>query len=106
DEYLNQPLDNGGDSPVGLRFETFGSYVYLLVSVQGGQIGVMWSEANNIGWWADKEVSFAVPVKCFRRSGSGDGPELISLGLVSPFVFGNSGRAVITDREVNGRPSV
>lgn len=106
DEYLNQPLHNEGSKPAGIRIEAFGSYAYLLVSVQGGKIGVMWSETNNIGWWADKELSFAVPVKCYRRSATGDSWELISLGMVSPFIFGNSGRAVITDREVNGRPSV
>ncbi|MCU0736613.1 MAG: hypothetical protein MUF20_14030, partial [Methylotetracoccus sp.] len=113
DEYLNQPLCPDGETPVGLKFEAFGSYVYLMVSVQGGQIGVMWSEANNIGWWADKEVSCGVPVKCYRRSVEADGSgasgsewQLISLGMVSPFIFGNTDRAVITDREVNGRPTV
>ncbi len=95
DRYLNGPLEK-----LRHRFETFGSYVYLMVTVYGDQVGTMWSEANNIGWWADREVSFCVPVKWYRNG------ELISLALVSPFVFANSGRAVITDREVNGRPTV
>lgn len=95
DRYLNVPLD-----PLKHRFEAFGSYVYLMVNVYGGQVGTMWSEANNIGWWADREVSFCVPVKWYRND------KLISLALVSPFVFANSGRAVTTDREVNGRPAV
>jgi hypothetical protein len=30
----------------------------------------------------------------------------VGLALVSPFVFANSGRAAITDREVNGRPTI
>lgn len=113
DDYLNRALGPEGEAAAGLRFEVFGSYVYLLVSIQGGQIGVMWSEANNIGWWADKDVSFCVPVKCYRPPSeaaaldvAGSGWELISLGMVSPFIFGNTDRAVITDREVNGRPTV
>lgn len=93
--YLNGPL-----AATGLRFETFGSYVYLLVRVTGDQLGTMWSSANNIGWWAEREVSFCIPVKWYR------GDELISVGMVAPFVYANNGRAVITDREVNGRPSI
>jgi hypothetical protein len=95
ENYLNGPL-----APTGLRFETFGSYVYLLVNVTGDQLGTMWSSANNIGWWAEREVSFCVPVKWYRDD------ELISVGMVAPFVYANNGRAVITDREVNGRPSI
>ncbi|MGB5835175.1 MAG: hypothetical protein WBG92_24755, partial [Thiohalocapsa sp.] len=82
------------------RFELAGSYVYLLVNLFGEQLGGMWSETNNIGWWADKEVSFCVPVKWFHDD------ELVGLAVVSPFVFASSGRAAITDREVNGRPTV
>jgi hypothetical protein len=95
EHYLNGPL-----ASTGLRFETFGSYVYLLVNVTGDQLGTMWSSANNIGWWAEREVSFCVPVKWYR------GDELISVAMVAPFVYANNGRAVITDREVNGRPSI
>jgi hypothetical protein len=95
DRYLNGPLASTGE-----RFERAGSYVYLLLNHFGSQLGTMWSESNNIGWWADREVSFCVPVKWFQ------GGELRGLALVSPFVFANSGRAAITDREVNGRPTL
>jgi len=44
-------------------------------------------------------VSFCIPVKWYR-----DG-KLISVAMVAPFVYANNGRAVITDREVNGRPT-
>jgi hypothetical protein len=84
----------------GHRFELIGSYVYMLITVVGEQLGSMWSESNNIGWWADKELSFCLPVRWFHRD------ELVGLTMLTPFVFANSGRAVITDREVNGRPSV
>ncbi|HEY2256134.1 MAG TPA: hypothetical protein VGI11_10890, partial [Variovorax sp.] len=95
EQYLNGPL-----ADAGLRFEAFGSYVYLLVNVTGDQLGTMWSSANNLGWWAEREVSFCIPVKWYR-----DG-ELVSTAMVAPFVYASSGRAVITDREVNGRPSI
>ncbi|ESQ11987.1 MAG TPA: hypothetical protein DDY14_09065 [Chromatiaceae bacterium] len=93
--YLNQPLEN-----TGYRFELAGSYVYMMVTLFGEQLGNMWSESNNIGWWADREVAFCVPIKWFQNDA------FVSLGLISPFVFANSGRAAITDREVNGRPTV
>jgi hypothetical protein len=95
ESYANAPL-----SSTGLRFEPFGSYVYMQVNVFGDQLGTMWSSTNNIGWWAEREVIFSVPVKWYK-----DG-ELVSLALLTPFVYANNGRAVITDREVNGRPSV
>jgi len=97
--YLNQPLAGSG-----YRFKTFGSYVYLLVSVCGDQSGAMWSDSNNIGCWAEREVTFCIPVKWYHRGDDGD--KLITVGMIEPFVYANNGRAVTTDREVNGRPSV
>jgi hypothetical protein len=93
--YLNDPLAGSG-----YRFKTFGSYVYLMVSVCGDQSGAMWSDSNNIGRWADREVTFCIPVKWY------EGDKLISAGMIEPFVYANNGRAVTTEREVNGRPSV
>jgi hypothetical protein len=94
-QYLNDPLCGSR-----LQFTTFGSYVYLIVTVYGAQGGVMSSGNNNIGWWADREVAFCVPVKWY------DEEQLISTAMVEPFVYANKERAVITDREVNGRASV
>lgn len=101
DHYLNDSL-----ATTELGYEPFGGYVYLMVNVfgDGNNDGVMWSEANNIGWWADKSVQFAVPVKCYRQTPAGK--VLDGIALVAPYNFGNSGRAVISDREVNGRPTV
>ncbi|MDZ7591786.1 MAG: hypothetical protein U5L05_14150 [Rubrivivax sp.] len=101
ERYLNEPLRDAG-----LSFETMGAYAYLMVNITGDQTGTMWSSANNIGWWASREVSFCVPVRWYRTQAATGQRELISVGLVAPFVYANSGRAVITDREVNGRPSV
>ncbi len=100
---LETYLDNAFNKPLEgsrFRFEVGGSYVYMFVSVTNDQLGSMWSDTNNIGWWADREVSFGLPVKVF------EGGDLVSVAFVTPLVFANSGRAVITDREVNGRPTV
>ena len=100
DQYLNTPLNPPHTTPSGLRFEPFGEYVYLMLESVGCIEGIMWSESNNIGWWSDKSVSFCVPVKMFK-----DGV-LDSIALVTPYRFANDNRAVISDREVNGRISV
>jgi hypothetical protein len=60
----------------------------------------MFSASNNIGWWAEREATFAIPLKWYRRETN----ELVSLALVSPFIFTDSGAAAITGREVDGRP--
>ena len=78
------------------RFEPWGAYVYLLVT----NYGQMFSASNNIGWWAEREATFAIPLKWYRR----DTNQLVSLAMVSPFIFTDSGAATITSREVDGRP--
>ena len=87
DDYLENPL---------YRFEPWGSYVYLLVT----SYGQMFSASNNIGQWAERDATFAIPLRWYRR----DTNELLSLALVAPFSFTDSGAAAITGREVNGRP--
>ena len=77
----------------------------MLVNVTGDQLGTMWSSENNIGWWAEREVQFCVPVKWFKTNDQGR-EELVSMAMVAPFVYSSNGRAVITDREVNGRPAL
>lgn len=88
------------------RFEPWGSYVYLLVT----NYGEMSSDTNNIGWWADREVTFSIPVKWYeKQQGHEEGTgtdKLISLALVSPFVFANNSTAAIIGREIDGRPIV
>jgi hypothetical protein len=95
DRYMNDPLKGSQ-----CCFKTLGSYVYLVVSVCGHQHGAMWSDSNNIGRWAEREVTFCVPVKWY------DGEKLVSVGMIEPFVYANNDRAVTTDREISGRPSV
>ncbi|MGY6215922.1 hypothetical protein ACW73L_12250 [Methylolobus aquaticus] len=104
--YLNVPL--GSDESHGEhRFEATGTQVYVLVSTLGPKGGGMWSESNDIGWWADKDVSFAIPVKHYQRAaGAASQWALKDTGLVTPFAFANRSRAVISDREINGRSTI
>jgi hypothetical protein len=145
DEYVNAAA-----GPSGFEFNALGSYAYLMVNVCGSQHGNMWSESNNIGSWAEREVSFCIPVKWDKKDCKCECPckdnctcktvcpckdkcqgthvcscedkckcpeqakvndackcrELQSLAIVEPFVFENSGRAVLTSREINGRAAV
>ncbi|MGE0683188.1 MAG: hypothetical protein AB7P69_20095 [Candidatus Binatia bacterium] len=89
EEYLANPY---------YRFEPWGSYVYLFVT----NYGEMFSASNNIGWWAEREATFAIPLKWYRR----DTNELVSVAMVSPFIFTDSDAAAITGREVDGRPVI
>ena len=101
ERYLNETMKGSGQ-----KFYTMGSYAYLIVQCTGDQHGTMWSNANNIGWWADREVSLCVPVKWYAADPKTGALKLISVAMVAPFVYSSNGRAVITDREVNGRPAV
>ena len=102
DKFLDESLnDHFAIGPKPFKLVPFGSYVYLMVKVYGAQIGTMWSSSNNIGWWAEREVAFCVPVKWYDEDG-----KLVSVAIIEPFVYANNGRAVATDREVNGRNTI
>jgi hypothetical protein len=93
--YLNVTLE-----AVGMRFEPWGSHVYLMVYIYDDAHGKMFSDNNNIGSFVEKEVSVCVPVKWYKND------KFVNWGIVCPFLFGHTGRAVISDREINGRPMV
>jgi len=97
EERLKQFCETYLENPF-YRFEPWGSYVYLLIT----NYGATFSASNNIGWWAEREATFAIPLKWYRR----DTNELVSLATVAPFVFTDSEAAAITGREVDGRPVV
>jgi len=86
-----------GEATPKLSLELAGTYVYLLVESVGDEHGRMWSASENIGWWAEREISFAIPVR-WRLDG-----ELVGLVFIEPLVFADKPRAVVTYREVNGR---
>ncbi len=79
------------------RFEAWGRYVYLAIA----NYDEMSSETNNIGWWADRDLNFYVPVKVWTRGG-----DLVSVGVVPMYSFTNTSAAAITGVEVLGLPSV
>ena len=99
DNYLNSALDTLG-SGFKMTFEPWGSFVYLMVSIYDDIHGKMFSDNNNIGSYVEKEVSVCVPVKWYKDD------KFVNWGIVCPFLFGHTGRAVISDREINGRPMV
>jgi hypothetical protein len=104
--YLNDPLremfaPGTQKKQKGWRFETFSSYVYMMVTVYGDEMGSMWSATNNIGGFFDREVNFCIPVKWYDEN-----DQLVTVALIEPFTYSNDGRAVATDREVNGYNSV
>jgi hypothetical protein len=108
DTQLNTPLKKGGMRSYDLKdmdgnwsFELFGSYVYMIINSYGDQKGEMWSAADNIGSFFKREVSFCIPVKWKDDQG-----KLVTVALIEPFVYSNDGRAVATDREVNGYNSI
>jgi hypothetical protein len=98
-EYLYSPLKPSGEDSIGEfhRFEAWGSYVYLVAT----NYEEMSSATNNIGWWADRELNFLVPVKCFDEKGN-----LLSLGVVPAIPFVNTSTAAITGCEVRGQPTM
>lgn len=71
------------------------SYVYMTVT----NFGEMSAPKNDVGWWADREVAFFVPVRVFLDD------ELVTQGMLVPYVFMDNGLAVISSREVNGWPT-
>ena len=101
DQCWNRPFADSPESMgAKLRLETCGTYVYMVVASNRSERGTNWASSNSLGWWAPHEVAFCVPVKWYRND------ELISLAIVEPFVYADGTRAVITDREVNGRNTV
>lgn len=94
DRYLNDEV--GADV---YRFEPWGSYVYLVVT----NFEEMSSAKANLGFWAEREVTFFIPVKWY---GVEDAKKLVSVGLVPIYGFADSGTAAITSREVNGQPTM
>lgn len=82
------------------RFEPEGNYVYLIVRVVGDEYGKVWSPTRNVEWWHDQSVQVSIPVKYYLDD------KLISSAFFTPYVFANSGLATISDREVNGRPTL
>lgn len=103
--YLNDPL-----ASEDMYFEPWGDAVYLVAANHNG----VSSDVNDIGWWADRDVTFYVPVLWYAvdddaaRDEHGVPAEnarrLRSVALVPIFSYANSTTAAITSSEVSGTP--
>jgi hypothetical protein len=97
-ESLNFVADDGTSKSLGVK--SIGNYVYLIVRVVGDEYGKVWSPTRNVEWWHDKSVQLCVPVEYSLDNNP------IGTAFFPVYVFANSGRATISDREVNGRPTL
>lgn len=93
------PLEAGHGLPCNM-FRAWGRYVYMITTSYEEM-----SSDMNVGWWARRHVAFAFPVKWYRYSPKGEWV-LMSSALVTPYSFADSGPAVTTGREMQGRPVV
>lgn len=103
DRCLNRPLlgKEEHDGPLNEEersFDVWGRYVYLVIANHKSMV----SEKDNVGWWADRDVTFYVPVKWYERDGGRR--RLRSLALVPFYSYANSQTAAITGAEVSGIP--
>ncbi|MCK6551030.1 acetoacetate decarboxylase family protein [Myxococcota bacterium] len=94
DDYLNVPM-KGRE----WTFEPWGRYVYVVATNYEG----MASGSNNIGWWADRDLVFYVPV-CWYEGRDPADRRLRSVALVPAYSYANSTTAAITGSEVSGIP--
>ena len=91
---------------VGVRPRDFGlaegkTLVFLIVTTYGG----MSSEANDVGWWANRELTFALPLVVKLPSGlDTQGLWRDHNFLFLAYVFSDSPFAVTTGREATGLP--
>ncbi len=81
------------------RFEPSMPFVFLLLI----NYGKMSQAASNLGWVAQNEVAFSVPVRWYQSRQDGWVEDQAS---VSPFIFVDNEQSTITGREVYGWPKV
>ena len=115
DEFL--PPDNrpvADDNPdhqhlsryVGLNhFTPNGSSIYMVVTTYGEEYGKMYNEDNNLGRTARREVAFFLPVNWYSWHDEARCVQSRRV-MLSPFVFCDSMRHVLSDTEVNGLPAI
>lgn len=101
-EYLNEVLE--GDTPE--HFEVWSpecddeAYVYMTAT----SIDYVTSRTNNVGDWADSELSFLIPVKCYTLHDDGS-RTLRGVGMVPAFTFVDNVTAALAGSEVLGIPT-
>ena len=99
DRGLNAPLEGTGE-----HFEIWSggnfAYVYMFVD----DLGTVTSDTNDIGDWADRAVTFYIPVRHYH--GSGAGRYLRSVGLFPAYAFADSPTQAHTQSELLGIETV
>lgn len=92
DQYLNLAPEEAGE------FRVFSPYVYL-VSIYYGQLSL---DAANLGWIAQDELMFAIPLLWFKRVGG----RLVfhDYACVTPFIYVDNDHSLTTGRETFGWP--
>lgn len=92
DGYLNLAPQEAGE------FRVFSPYVYL-VSIYYGQLSL---DAANLGWIAQDELLFGIPLLWYKRVGG----RLIfhNYACVTPFIYVDSDHSLTTGRETFGWP--
>lgn len=95
ESWFNQPL-----AGQGIFLEPWGEHVFLVAT----SYEEMCSPANNVGWWAEREVNFLIPVKEYAV-GAGGERRLRGVALVPAFAYTDSSMAAITRSEVSGVPT-
>lgn len=107
DSYYNVPMNIETPNPIHWRFDVWGTpdpsdeyvYVYLVATSYES----VTSFSNNVGDWANEDVSFLVPVQL--RQLVGEEWVLRSSGLIPAFTYVDNAMTTVTVSEVQGVPS-
>ena len=98
DQYVNMDIP-----PTIAHFRPSLPYVYLMV-LNYGNMSAASVTAQNVGWVAQHEVTFTVPLQWWREE---DGKLVFKdWACVSPFIFVDDQMSLTTGREVYGWPKV
>lgn len=98
DRYLNQVFS--GIQEGSLAFEPWGEHVYLVAN----SYGEMASKTNNVGWWAERELTFYMPVLVHGAPGPDGKRPLRTTALVPVLAYADSSTAAFSGSEVSGLP--
>ncbi len=88
-------------SSPNLSFKVEGGFAYLITRNIYDEHASIWSESDQLDWWAEQTLQICVPV----RMTSGTHPDRNCLSLLTAYSFSSCNRAALADREMNGKPT-
>lgn len=101
DAYLNATLaENSPDEATRSVFRAWGRYVYLIALDDERSF----SESNNVGELATRQVRLYIPVKWYQKTG--ETMRLVSTALVPVYSYANSATAAISLSSITGIPTM